>query len=138
MTIAHIYDGELGFDVRTKLNDVIDIANAAGGGGGMPPYVFLSCNVVEDNALAGTVVGTLSVIGLSGFSFSLTYNPSGKFSISGANLQAAVNLAAADDGMKPVTIRAFNGVTRYDYGYVVFVIPSVTIPYSPTYYIYGF
>lgn len=33
MTIAHIFNGELGFDVRTKLNDVIDIANAGGGGG---------------------------------------------------------------------------------------------------------
>lgn len=33
MTIAHIFNGELGFDVRTKLNDVIDIANAAGSGG---------------------------------------------------------------------------------------------------------
>ncbi len=33
LPIAHIYNGELGFDVRTKLNDLIDLA-----GGGAAPF----------------------------------------------------------------------------------------------------
>ena len=52
LPIAHIFNGELGFDVRTKLNDLIDLA----GGGSAPftpgsvPFADASGFFIQDNA----------------------------------------------------------------------------------------
>ena len=126
-------------DVASWLEPGVLEDGGSGGGGGVPSYIFLTSNVVVDTAVAGTTIGTLSVIGLTGFSYSIIYDPGGLFAISGSDLVTGVNLSSANDGMQPVVIQAFDGVTTYKYGYVIFVIPGAAPPtFVPTYYIYGF
>jgi hypothetical protein len=59
-------------------------------------------------ASIGTVVGTLSVVGgLAPYTFSLTSNPGGLYSIAGNQLKVAAALTA---GINAITIQAYNGV----------------------------
>jgi hypothetical protein len=90
---------------------------------------------IFDDATVGTVVGTLSVTGGTGsYTFSLTSNPGGKYSITGNQLKVAAALTAGTD---TITIRADNGA-----GGTVDLTTTVTVlhrsAYSPTFYVYGF
>jgi hypothetical protein len=90
---------------------------------------------VLDDATIGTLVGTLAVIGGTGsYTFSLTSNPGGKYSITGNQLKVAAALTAGTDS---ITIQANNGA-----GSIITLNTTVTVvhhvTYVPTYHIYGF
>ena len=60
MTIAHIYNGELGFDVRTKLNALIDqVAAIPVGGGGTGDVVGPASAIADHIAVFNGVTGKL-------------------------------------------------------------------------------
>lgn len=95
----------------------------------------LSGNSVAATASIGTVIGSLAVIGGKGvYTFSLTSNPGGLFSISGSNLQVAAALTAGTD---PITIQANNGagsIINRSFAIVVTGAGSA----HPTFFILGF
>lgn len=71
--------------------------------------VNLSGASIVDSAGIGTVIGALSVVrGAGNYTYTLTSNPGGLFSISGSNLQVAAALGA-QDGVHPITVQANNG-----------------------------
>lgn len=72
-----------------------------------PPQIQLSAATALSTATIGTVIGALSVSNGSGsYTFTLTSNPGGLFSISGSNLQVAAALSVGSD---PITVHADNG-----------------------------
>jgi len=111
-------------DVASWESPGVLIDGGTGGGGSVPASIYLTKNVAYDNASVGAVIGDLSVIGDVGFSFSIIYNPDSLFSISGSSLEVAADLSTFD-GMNPVVIRATDGMTTYNNGFVIFVIPFV-------------
>lgn len=81
----------------------LGVPGLAGGG----PVLRLSSNTALDSASVGTVIGTLSVTGGTGsYTFSLTSNPGGLFSITTNQLKVASALSAGSD---PIIIKADNG-----------------------------
>lgn len=81
----------------------LGVPGLAGGG----PALRLSSNAALDSATVGTVIGTLSVTGGTGsYTFSLTSNPGGLFSITTNQLKVAAALTAGSD---PIIIKADNG-----------------------------
>jgi hypothetical protein len=89
-----------------------------------------------DNATIGTVVGTLSVVGGTGtYTYSLTFNPGGKYSIVGNQLQVAAPLISGTDS---ITIQAYNGIGQLHTLATTVTVTHVHVGYVPTYYIYGF
>lgn len=69
--------------------------------------IRLSNTVVSSSASIGFTIGTFSVIGGSGsYTYTLTSNPGGLFSVSGNQLQVAAALTAGSD---PITVQANNG-----------------------------
>lgn len=93
----------------------------SGGGGG--PVLSLSAATALDSATIGTVIGTLTVTGGTGaYTFTLTSNPGGLFSITTNQLKVAAALTAGSD---PITIKADNGagsvVTR---AFLITVTPA--------------
>lgn len=69
--------------------------------------IQISNTTVPSSATIGTVVGTLSVIGGSGsYTYTLTSNPGGLYSISGNQLEVAASLTPGSD---PITVQANNG-----------------------------
>ena len=80
----------------------------AGSSGPAAPGILLSNNTVTNIASIGSLVGTLSTYNTTGtYTWSLTSNPGGLFSISGSNLNVAAALTA---GLKPITVQASGGV----------------------------
>lgn len=68
----------------------------------------LSASTVVDTAVVDSTVGALSVAGGSGsYTYTLTSDPSGLFSISVADLKTAAALTA---GSYSITVQADNGV----------------------------
>jgi hypothetical protein len=106
--------------------------------GGMPvvgsQQIQLSSATVLSTATVGTTIGVLSVLNGSGsYTYTLTSNPGGLFSISGSNLNVAAALSVGSD---PITIHADNGA-----GSVLnmaFLITVINGAYVPTFYLYGF
>lgn len=106
--------------------------------GGLPVVgsrqIQLSAATVLNNATVGTTIGTLSVLNGTGtYTFTLTSNPGGLFSISGALLKVAAGLTIGSD---PITVHADNGA-----GSVLDVALLITVlngSYVPTYYFLGF
>jgi hypothetical protein len=89
-----------------------------------------------DNATIGTVVGTLSVIGGTGtYTYSLTSNPGGKYSIVGNQLKTATLLTS---GVDTITIQAYNGIGQPHTLTTTVTVAHVHVGYAPTYHIYGF
>lgn len=71
------------------------------------PTLNLSSSTISDTALVNDLVGTLSVSSGTGvYTYTLTSNPGGLFSISGASLEVAASLTAGSDA---ITIKADNG-----------------------------
>src|SRR6185437_12396975 len=72
---------------------------------GGKPLIQLSNATVASSASIGTTVGTLSVLRGTGgaYTYALTSNPGGLYSISGSALQVAAALSAGSD---PILIRA--------------------------------
>lgn len=91
--------------------------------------IQLSSSTVLDTATIGTVVGLLSVTGGAGaYTFTLTSNPGGLFSISGNQLQVA---AALSDGSDPITVHADNGAgSIFNKAFLINVVPA-TVPSEP-------
>lgn len=90
---------------------------------------------VFDNASVGDTVGTLSVVHGSGsYTFTLTNDASGKYSITGSSLKVAGSLTAGTDA---IVVHADNGSGgTLDQGFNVTVIHASS--YIPTYYFLGF
>jgi hypothetical protein len=89
-----------------------------------------------DVASIGTVVGTLSVVGGVGpYTFSLTSNPGGKYSIVGNQLKVAALLTSGTDF---ITIQAYNGIGQPHILATTVTVTHVHVGYVPTYHIYGF
>lgn len=71
------------------------------------PSVALNNQSISDGASVGDLVGDLSVLnGIGSYTFALTSNPGGLFSISGSQLLVAAALSA---GMEPIVVQADNG-----------------------------
>lgn len=86
-------------------NDQTADMNGPVPGGGA--QLRLSNTTIPDTSSVGTVVGTFSVVGGKGsYTYTLTSNPGGLFSISGNQLQVAAALTAGSD---PITVQANNG-----------------------------
>lgn len=69
--------------------------------------LLLSGSTVPSSAGIGTVVGNLSVLnGVGVYTYSLTSNPGGLYSIVGSSLEVAAALSVGSD---PITIKADNG-----------------------------
>lgn len=78
---------------------------------GLPATVILSETTVDEDAAIGTTVGTLSVIEGSGtYTFSITDDPDGKFSIVGTALKTTATLDYETAWSHSVTVSADNGV----------------------------
>lgn len=96
-------------------------------------FITLSASTIPATATIGTTIGTLAVVGGIGvYTFTLTSNPGGLFSISGTALQVG---AALTQGSDPITIKADNGA-----GSVItqpFLI-TVTGSFIPTFELLGF
>lgn len=83
------------------------VVSMQSGGGSSGPSIQLSSATVADTASIGTVVGLLSVVGGTGtYTFTLTSNPGGLFSITTNQLKVAAALTAGSD---PITVHADNG-----------------------------
>lgn len=77
------------------------------GASGGTARIALSSSTVADTAAIGTVIGNMSVVGGTGvYTFTLTSNPGGLFSIVGSSLQVAAALTAGSDA---ISIQANNG-----------------------------
>jgi hypothetical protein len=89
-----------------------------------------------DTASVGDVLATLAVSGGTGvYTFSLTSNPGGLFSIAGNQLKVAASLSAGTD---PITIRADNGAGDTPSLPTAVMVTHVVLSYSPTFFILGF
>lgn len=76
-------------------------------GGAVGPLIQLSAATIADTASIGDTIGTLSVSGGTGtYTFTLTSNPGGLFSITGTSLKVAAALSTGSDA---ITVHADNG-----------------------------
>ena len=106
--------------------------STSGAGGGL---ILLSNATVTEGSSVGTVVGDFSVSGGStrAYTFTLTSNPGGLFSVGGSTLAVAAALTA---GNAPITVRASDtGVSVINGG---FNITITSTSYVPTYPYVGF
>lgn len=107
--------------------------------GGMPvvgsQQIQLSAAVVLSNASIGTVIGALSVMNPSGsYTYTLTNDAGGLFSVAAANLTVAAALSAGSDA---ITVHADNGAgSVLDRAFLITVANNST--YVPTFYFLGF
>lgn len=91
--------------------------------------IQLSSATIADSASIGDVVGLLSVSGgVGAYTFTLTSNPGGLFSITGNQLKVA---AALSDGSDPITVHADNGAgSIFDKAFLINVVPA-SVPSEP-------
>ena len=110
-----------------------NIPSTGGAGGGL---ILLSNATVTDTSSAGTVVGNFSVSGGStrAYTFTLTSNPGGLFSVGGSTLAVAAALTA---GNAPITTRASDTGVSVINGAFNITITSTT-SFAPTYPYVGF
>lgn len=108
------------------------------GAGGITIVTSPSSLSIADTASVGDVVGTIAVLGGTGsYTFTLTSNPGGLFSITGNQLKVAASLSAGTD---PITIHADNGAgSTGDLATSVVVTHTVVPPaFIPTFELWGF
>lgn len=94
---------------------------------GLP--IRLSASSIVSGSLAGSTVGALSVPGQTGYTFTETADPDGKFAISGSNLNLS---AAVDFATKPshsVTVQATKaGAPTYTATFTISVTQPLAAP----------
>jgi hypothetical protein len=113
------------------------VQNVPGTGGG-GPVILLSNATVTSASSVGTVVGDFSVSGGStrAYTFSLTSNPGGLFSVSGSTLAVAAALSPAVD---PITARASDTGTSVVTGFFAITVTSTAVAaFTPTWPYFGF
>jgi hypothetical protein len=89
------------------------------------PIIILSNATIAANASIGQVIGALSIIDGSGrpYTFTLTSDPSGFFTITGSNLTVGLALVA---GSYAITIKATDGMgSTVSQAFLITVTPSV-------------
>jgi hypothetical protein len=107
-------------------------------GGGVGGSILLSNATVTEGSSVGTVVGNFSVSGGStrAYTFTLTSNPGGLFSVGGSTLAVAAGLTA---GIDPITVRASDtGVSTINGSFSITVTSSAAAAFVPTYPYVGF
>jgi hypothetical protein len=86
--------------------------------------------VFPPNSAAGTVIGTLSVVGGTGsYTYSLTFNPGALFQIVGSQLQVLSPTIAA--GTYPITIQASGGVPVVSSSFTIYAAIAPTNATAP-------
>jgi hypothetical protein len=125
----------------------IAVFNSIGGNyfGVLLPVILTSPSPLTstDIAVIGDLVGVLSVFGgVGSYTFTLTSNLGGLYSISGNQLLVA---ASQTLGTHPITIQADNGAgsvlhlnTTVTVTHVTVITPPPPPTLRPTYYLYGF
>lgn len=124
-------------NVAQTVPDYIIQSNPSSGGAG-GGLILLSNATVTDGSSVGTVVGNFSVIGGStlAYTFTLSSNPGGLFSVSGSTLEVAAALTA---GNAPITVRASDtGVSVINGAFNITITSSAAAAYAPTYPYVGF
>lgn len=118
--------------VQTIPDYIIQNVPSTGGAGGV---ILLSNATVTDASSVGTVVGDFSVVGGStrAYTFTLTSNPGGLFSVGGSTLAVAAALTAGND---PITVRASDTGVSVING--AFNITVTSASFAPTYPYVGF
>ena len=114
------------------------IVSSVTGGGGTSGSILLSNATVTEGSSVGTVIGNFSVTGGSTrpYTFSLTSNPGGLFSVGGSTLAVAAALTA---GSAPITAQASDtGVSVITGSFTITITSSVPAGYAPTYPYVGF
>lgn len=107
-------------------------------GGGVGGSILLSNATVTDVSSVGTVVGNFSVAGGStrAYTFTLTSNPGGLFSVGGSTLAVAAVLTA---GNAPITVRASDtGISVINGSFNITIVSTALAAYVPTYPYVGF
>jgi hypothetical protein len=106
--------------------------------GGASGSILLSNATVTEGSSVGTVVGNFSVSGGSTrpYTFSLTSNPGGLFSVGGSTLAVAAALTA---GLAPITVSASDtGTSVINGAFTITITSSTPSTYVPTYPYVGF
>ena len=109
--------------------------SSGGAGGGL---ILLSNSTVTEGSSVGTVVGNFSVIGGStrAYTFTLSSNPGGLFSVGGSTLAVDAALTA---GNAPITVRASDtGISVIDGAFNITITSSVPANFVWTYPYVGF
>lgn len=107
-------------------------------GGGVGGVILLSNATVTEGSSIGTVIGNFSVIGGStrAYTFTLSSNPGGLFSVGGSTLEVAAALTA---GNAPITVRASDtGISVINGAFNITITSSTPADYAPTYPYVGF
>ena len=102
--------------------------STGGAGGGL---ILLSNATVTEGSSVGTVVGDFSVVGGStrAYTFTLTSNPGGLFSVGGSTLAVAAALTAGTD---PITVRASDtGISVINGAFNITITSTSYVPAYP-------
>lgn len=108
------------------------------GVGGAGGSILLSNATVTEGSSVGTVIGNFSVSGGSTlpYTFTLTSNPGGLFSVGGSTLAVAAALTA---GIAPITVRASDtGVSVINAPFSITITSSTPAGFVWTYPYLGF
>lgn len=114
------------------------IVNNVPGVGGGSGSIALSNAAITDGSSVGTAIGNFSVVGGSTrvYTFSLTSNPGGLFSVGGSTLAVAAALTAGD---APITARASDtGVSVITGSFTITITSSTPAGFVWTYPYVGF
>lgn len=113
---------------------VQDVPGVGGGSGS----ILLSNATITDLSSVGFVVGNFSVIGGStrAYTFTLTSNPGGLFTVGGSTLSVA---AAVSAGIDPISARASDtGTSVINGSFSITVVSTGVAAFTPTYPYLGF
>jgi hypothetical protein len=114
------------------------IQNVPSHGSGLGGVILLSNATVTELSSIGTVIGNFSVSGGStrAYTFTLTSNPNGYFSVGGSTLAVAAALTA---GSVPITVRASDtGTSVLNGPFMITILSTGGSAYAPTYPYVGF
>lgn len=104
------------------------VNSVPGVGGGSGSIALSNATTLTDQSSVGTVVGNFSIIGGStrAYTFTLTNNPGGLFSVGGSTLSVAAALTAGTD---PISARASDtGVSVITGSFNITVTSSAFVP----------
>lgn len=121
---------------QTVPDYIIQSNPSSGGAGGA--LILLSNATVTEGSSVGTVVGNFSVIGGStrAYTFTLSSNPGGLFSVGGSTLAVAAALTA---GNAPITVRASDtGISVINGAFNITITSSTPANFVWTYPYVGF
>jgi len=120
---------------QTVPDYIVQGVPSSGGNGGS---ILLSNATVTEGSSVGTVVGNFSVTGGStrAYTFTLTSNPGGLFSVGGSTLAVAAALTA---GNAPITVRASDtGISVINGAFNITITSSTPASFVWTYPYVGF